>query len=101
METRVLRAETWGCPHILDACRQQFSDLATLEEQSLKFLQHLPQYDTQYPYTMSQLSIATLFLPFWSEYILDLGRLSERETDTWAWGMAPQTWPNYIQLPLP
>ena len=101
METRVLRAETWGCPHILDACKQQLSDLATLEEQSLKFLQHMPQYNIQYPHTISQLTIATLFLPFWSEHILDLGRLSEQETNTWAWGMAHQTWPNYIQPLLP
>ena len=99
METRVLRAETWGCPHILDACKQQLSDLATLEEQSLKFLQHMPQYNIQYPHTISQLTIATLFLPFWSEHILDLGRLSEQETNTWAWGMTHQTWLNYIQPP--
>jgi hypothetical protein len=93
MENRALRAETWGDPQVLNACNQELRDLKSVEKRSFDFIRHLPKSDLQYPYTMAHLSIATRFLLFWSEHILDLGRLGEQETNTWAWGMVHKSWP--------
>ena len=47
-------------------------------------------------HTLSSRHVAAYFLPFWSEHILDLGRISEYEAHTWAWGLVCGTWPRYI-----
>ena len=69
METRVQRAETWGCPHILDACKQQLHDLKSIEEYSLKLMLPFPDNHRDCRHSTAHLHALALFLPFWSEHI--------------------------------
>jgi hypothetical protein len=50
MGIRVLRAETWGCPSVLDACNQQLRDLRSVEDHSLKLLHAQPYAIAENPY---------------------------------------------------
>ena len=97
MKLRATRAESWGNQQILAACKQQLRDLDAL---ALDSLQMIPPSSTTYThpaqYVWQRYHIAAYFLPFWSEHILDLGRICEGEAHTWAWGLVDGIWPRYV-----
>ena len=97
MGLRATRAESWGNQKILAACKQQLRDLDAL---ALDSLQMIPPSSTTYThpaqYVWQRYHIAAYFLPFWSEHILDLGRISEREVHAWAWGLVDGILPQYV-----
>ena len=96
MELRATRAESWGNQSILAACKQQLRDLDALKLDSLQMILGLSGYTHPARHTWSSLHVASYFLPFWSEHILDLGRISEYEAHAWAWGLICGTWPRYV-----
>ncbi len=86
--------QPWGN---LAACKQQLRDLDALALYSLLMLSAFTRYTNPAKHTLSSLHMATYFIPFWSEHILDLGKISAHEAHTWAWGLVCGTWPRYIQ----
>ncbi len=87
MELRATRAESWGNQSILAACKQQLRDQDALALDSLQMLSAFTGYTNPAKHTMSSLHMATYFIPFWFEHILDLGRISAHEAHIWAWGL--------------
>ena len=96
MKLRATRAESWGNQLILAACKQQLQDLDAMALDSLSLTTAYTGYTHPARYLWSRYHIAAYFLPFWSEHILDLGRICEREAHTWAWGLVDGIWPRYV-----
>ena len=85
-----------GTQSILAACTQQLRDLDALALDSLQMISAFTGYTHPAKHTLSSRHVAAYFLPFWSEHILDLGRISEREAHAWAWGLVDGIWPRYV-----
>ena len=84
MKIRATRAESWGNQLILAACKQQLQDLDAMALDSLQITSAYTGYTHPARYSLANQHVAAFFLPFWSEHILDLGRICEREARYWA-----------------
>ena len=102
MHIRAQRAETWGCPEVQRACAAQLAELPQCEIQSFALLRAIPSdAENLYRNAAAQHQVASFFIPFWSEHILDLGRVSQQRATAWAWELVLQSKPPYVPPPLP
>ena len=78
MQDRAAQSKSWGCPEVADACQAQFDALPTYRAALATAISRAASAQPPEEVARSVNSAyLNLFLPFWWEHVLLLGRLDE------------------------
>ena len=94
MSLRAARSAAWGVPEVEAACRAQLNALPTYRSAIATAITRVASTFTGAAAARSvNKAYLTFFSPFWSEHLLERGRLSKDETEQFVKGLLDATPP--------
>ena len=102
MSLRAARSAAWGVPEVEAACRAQLNALPTYRSAIATAITRVASTFTGAAAARSvNKAYLTFFSPFWSEHLLERGRLSREETEKFVKGLLDAPAPALAPAPPP